>query len=229
MTQNNIYELEVKLSIEPIEQSIHAKEKQYPELNNPELIHQITLPQPIQTLTKEISFTDFQYQQDIYWDNPCIRIKDQGAVLRKRMIHFYTQKNNSSWSEQKKQNFVTYKGPKQKSQYKFREEIEFAVSDKIWTILSRLDFQIQDSVEKARWTAKETVSFDSMRIPVSLTIDIVQNLGLFMEVEIVLDNEKRKLFDSETIISKILNDYGLNTYKIEPLSYLALIQQRKQK
>jgi adenylate cyclase, class 2 len=113
---------------------------------------------------------------------------------------------------------VTYKGPKiKKFGLKAREELNFAVESGIAfeTMLVRLGFTRTTEVNKWR----ETYKMDTATI----TLDSVDDLGTFAEIEIIAENEA----DNPTaLIEKIAHEIGANG---EPIlaSYLELLLDKR--
>jgi len=113
---------------------------------------------------------------------------------------------------------VTYKGPKiKKFGLKAREELNFAVeSGKIFeTMLDRLSFT--KTLEVNKW--RETFRLGTA----SVSLDTVDGLGTFAEIEVIVENES----DNPTgQIGKIAKEIGVDG---EPIlaSYLELLLAKK--
>jgi adenylate cyclase class 2 len=113
---------------------------------------------------------------------------------------------------------VTYKGPKiKKFGLKAREELNFAVeSGKIFeTMLDRLGFT--KTLEVNKW--RETFRLGTA----SVSLDTVDGLGTFAEIEVIVENES----DNPTgQIGKIAKEIGVDG---EPIlaSYLELLLAKK--
>lgn len=100
--------------------------------------------------------------EDCYYSHPCRDFSRTDEALRIR--HLGTQCR------------LTYKGPKVDSRTKTREEIEFAVPESMVEVLKRLGF------EEVRRMRKRRASY--IRGDVTLSIDEVEGLGRFVEIEL---------------------------------------------
>jgi adenylate cyclase class 2 len=113
---------------------------------------------------------------------------------------------------------VTYKGPKIRNfGLKAREELNFAVEcgETFEKMLDRLGFTRTTDVNKWRETYKLGTA--------SVTLDLVEELGTFAEIEVIVEDEK----DNPTSqIEKIANEIGAIG---EPLlaSYLELLMAKR--
>jgi adenylate cyclase, class 2 len=113
---------------------------------------------------------------------------------------------------------VTYKGPKiKKFGLKAREELNFAVEcgETFEKMLDRLGFTRTTDVNKWRETYKLGTA--------SVTLDLVEELGTFAEIEVIVEGEK----DNPTSqIEKIAKEIGVGG---EPLlaSYLELLLAKR--
>ncbi|UCE14911.1 MAG: class IV adenylate cyclase [Candidatus Heimdallarchaeota archaeon] len=108
-------------------------------------------------------------QIDTYFQNP---IRDFGLsdeALRVRQVQFKTGKKKVE---------LTYKGPKQGITMKIREEItvEASNNDKVKKILENLGFEEVAKIKKKR--------INWQREGVTLSLDEVEDLGSFLEIEI---------------------------------------------
>jgi adenylate cyclase, class 2 len=113
---------------------------------------------------------------------------------------------------------VTYKGPKiKKFGLKAREELNFAVEsgEAFETMLIRLGFTRTTEVNKWR----ETYKLDTATI----SLDTVDNLGTFAEIEVIAENEAE---NPTTLIEKIAREIGADG---EPIleSYLEMILDKR--
>jgi adenylate cyclase class 2 len=109
---------------------------------------------------------------------------------------------------------VTYKGPKiRKSGLKAREELNFAVESgaAFETLLDRLGFT--RTLEVNKW--RETFTMG----PASVSLDTVDGLGTFAEIEVITENEAD---NPAELIGKIARKIGVNG---EPIleSYLEML------
>ncbi|MBX3423059.1 MAG: class IV adenylate cyclase [Pirellulaceae bacterium] len=163
-------------------------------------------------LEQQLARHGFENQQvekheDIYLQHPCRDFRATDEAFRLRSVNG--------------QAFMTYKGPRQPGPVKTREEIELPVANEgppaaHWLILlERLGFQPVVPVRKVRHIYQSPIVQGR---DVLVTIDAVEQLGNFAEVEIVV-NDPSKLDDARTRIQRLAERLGLQ--RVEPLSYLA--------
>lgn len=150
--------------------------------------------------------TDFEHQEDIYFNAPHkdFRITDEALRIRK------VSKNNENFD------LITYKGAKIDKSSKTREEIELAVEDseKIYNIFERLDFKATATVIKDREI------YESGNLIISL--DDVKGLDPYMEIEISLDDGS-SFDDALAKIFETFKDLGIES-GFERTSYLELLE-----
>lgn len=122
--------------------------------------------------------------------------------------------------------FITYKGPRLDGPIKIRPEIELplvaqTVDDwlKIWT---NLGFTIALTVEKKRSVYEH--SFQGA--PIIITLDEVDELGKFVEIERIIHSQSEVL-QAEQDIQSIAVLLGLN--HVEPRSYLGMLLAKRAK
>ncbi|MHA2225807.1 MAG: class IV adenylate cyclase [Candidatus Hodarchaeales archaeon] len=113
-------------------------------------------------------------QEDTYFQSPIRNFWLSDEALRIRRI--YSESGNINVE-------ISYKGPKQSENMKIREEITLGVSnsDTAMKILEKIGFQQFTTIKKERinWYDQEvTISFDT-----------VEDLGPFLEIEIVESSE----------------------------------------
>jgi len=153
-----------------------------------------------QLTKKNARFCGRVHEHDIYYNAPHrdFAVTDEAVRVR------YTDDHA----------VVTYKGPKiKKFGLKAREELNFAVEsgEAFETMLVRLGFIRTTEVNKWR----ETYKLDSA----SISLDTVDELGTFAEIEVITENEA----DNPTaVIEKIAREIGADG---EPIleSYLEMI------
>jgi adenylate cyclase class 2 len=148
-----------------------------------------------------------EQHEDLYFRHPCRDFKQTDEAFRLRRI------NQSAC--------LTYKGPRQLGSVKTREEIELDVdgaSVEDWKrMLLRLGFQAVIPVRKRRQIFESQASEFSH---IHVTIDAVEHLGNFAEIETLvgdaehLESEKNRILT----LSRLL---GLD--RLEPKSYLGLL------
>ena len=105
-------------------------------------------------------FLKSQRQEDVYFSHPCRDFRKTDEAMRVRMADGL---------------FLTYKGPKKRSDAKVREEIEFEVPKDALELLERLGFREAFRILKTR----KTFSLDGLTI----CCDDVVGLGEYVEVE----------------------------------------------
>ncbi|ACS33361.1 class IV adenylate cyclase [Thermococcus gammatolerans] len=149
-----------------------------------------------------------EYHEDTYYQHPCRDFSKTDEALRIRIRRF-----NGHFEA-----FLTYKGPKIDSVSKTREEIEVQINDpdEHARILEALGFTEVLTVEKIR--EKYYVEKG-----ITLTLDEVEGLGKFVEVE-ALTEDKRKVPELVEKLKKILFDLGVTRF--ERRSYLELLLGR---
>lgn len=99
---------------------------------------------------------------DVYYQHPCRDFKASDEALRVRYV------NGSPRS-------ITYKGPREAGQFKARREVIVDVSSDPDTLLRQLGFEPAIRVSKVRTYIKLG--------NVELTLDNVEGLGCFIEIE----------------------------------------------
>ena len=113
---------------------------------------------------------------------------------------------------------LTYKGPKLDGVSKTREELETPVDEVIFTrILHALGFSEAGIVRKIREV------FKAGEITVSL--DAVEGLGEFLEVEIMAENEK-DLETSRHKLFEFLKQFGFEEKDSIRTSYLEMVLEK---
>ncbi len=123
------------------------------------------------------------------------------------------------------ENFLTYKGPKQKADVKVRTELEIpiqsgdAAAADMTRLLTHLGYRFVAVVKKRRRTAslkREGFSF-------TLCLDDVEGLGHFAEVEVLAPEERRA--EAEQAVAALAAELGLS--EVERRSYLGLVLAAK--
>lgn len=124
------------------------------------------------------------------------------------------------------QNFITYKGPKTDTVPKTRFELELPVADgrsaaDEWKdLLGRLGYRLTGVVRKSR----QSFSIRRDGLEVQATIDTVEELGVFAEVEVVVSEEE--LQKARDIVLEVADELGLKDR--ERRSYLNCLLSRRQ-
>jgi len=144
-------------------------------------------------------------QEDIYFSHPVRDFKKTDEALRIRI-----EKNKA---------ILTYKGPKIDKVSKTREEIEVEFKDpeKMSRLLEHLGFRKIAEIRKLR----RIYRVGEMKI----VLDEVSELGTFLEVEIVVEEDKYK----ETLekIFEFIEKIGIKKDKLIRKSYLELYIEKK--
>jgi adenylate cyclase, class 2 len=119
------------------------------------------------------------------------------------------------------ENFLTYKGPKQKADVKVRTELEIpiqpgdAAAAYMTRLLTHLGYRFVALVKKRR--RKASLERDGCSFTIAL--DDVEGLGHFAEVEVLAPEERRE--DAERAVAALAAELGL--IDVERRSYLGLI------
>lgn len=119
------------------------------------------------------SYVSSEKQTDTYFHHPKRDFKKTDEALRIREADGSLK--------------LTYKGPKQKSDLKTREEIEFPVSADASALLQRLGFTPAFQIKKKRHTYKLN--------GLTLCCDDVEGLGEYLEVESNSPSDHDKITD----------------------------------
>ncbi|MCC9641497.1 class IV adenylate cyclase [Rhodopirellula sp. JC740] len=152
--------------------------------------------------------------KDTYFNHPCRDFAASGEALRIRRIDG--------------EPLITYKGPKLPGVVKAREELEWALNpgdakgELTETLLLRLGFREVATVTKRR----ETFSVGSTR-PMTVTIDRVEGLGVYAEIERVLAETKpddNAIQNARAEVEALATKLGLSNP--EPRSYLRMQLER---
>ncbi len=130
--------------------------------------------------------------EDFYFSHPCRDFSLTDEALRIRRLGTEYR--------------LTYKGPKVDSETKTREEMELPVPGDIRGILDKLGFEEVDIIRKRRTPYRKG--------DIILCIDEVENLGCFVEMELVSGLE-----GGASRLLKILGSLGMES---ETRSYLEL-------
>jgi len=150
-----------------------------------------------------------EYQDDTYYGHPCRDFAETDEALRIRVKRF----------DGHFEAFLTYKGPKLDSDSKTREEIEVELPDpdKQAFILERLGFREVLNVRKTR----EKYYVDR---GVVLTLDDVEGLGKFVEIERLVETPS-EIPPTVEYLKGVLRSIGVENF--ERRSYLELLLERE--
>ena len=153
-----------------------------------------------------------EVHSDTYFRHPSRDFRVTGEAFRLRQV------DNESC--------VTYKGPKQSSEIKTRQEIELQLqaSDTAhwFELLETLGFRRVPEVKKTRCIFLAD-SEDNDFSGCTVTIDTVEQLGVFCEIETVIQPGEDPTAAQEVIRQL---DQQLPLGDVQPLSYLAMFLQQ---
>jgi adenylate cyclase class 2 len=127
-----------------------------------------------------------------------------------------------------RENRITYKGPRRAGPTKTREEIEIPVAEgedafqQLARLFENLGFQAVATIRKTR----STYCVPEPPYEIEVTLDHVEDLGDFAEIEIVADRES-DLPPAQAAVLALAAELGLT--EVEPRSYLRLaLETRRQ-
>ena len=148
-----------------------------------------------------------EFQEDIYFNSPIVDFAKTDEALRIR-----TTKEDDNTNI-----FITYKGPKIDSKSKTREEIEIGIEDasKCSKIFEHLGFKRVRAVRKNRQYYK----YENFEI----SLDDVEGLNPYMEIEIALDDGS-DYNEAQNKIFELFEKLGI-TDGFERTSYLELLEK----
>ena len=154
----------------------------------------------LQTLGAQ--FVEQQHQIDYYFDDEKSAFAKNDKCLRLRLQSI----------ENDKTTFLTYKGPKEKDNFKKRVEIEIQISDieSVENLLSVLGYKNKLLIEKRRKIWKLG--------PCLIVLDSLPSLGCFVEIE---GPDSSKIADAQKKL-------GLEKIRHIPDSYAELMTKRTQ-
>ena len=163
--------------------------------------------------------TNIETQTDVYFDHPCRSFEQTDEALRIRSRGKITKYEESpSIPDQKTE--MTYKGPKLDSTTKTRLEISLGIADiaSAKTILVQLGFRNVATIRKQRsfFLLEDTV----------ISIDSVEHVGLFLELERVVESEELIPSARELIFGQ-LEKLGLDSKDSIRESYLELFLRKE--
>ncbi len=142
-----------------------------------------------------------EIHQDIYFAHPCRDFAKTDEAVRVRTA--------------RDEHFLTYKGPKLDGLTKTREEFEVKIDDPAQMVesLERLGFKKVMEVAKKRalYTLRDY----------KITIDYLEELGHFMEIEKHADS-----YEPKELIEQ-LKKLGIDESQVERKSYLELLMEKK--
>ncbi|WP_457752950.1 class IV adenylate cyclase [Thermococcus sp.] len=160
---------------------------------------------------ERFKFMRKEMHEDIYYQHPCRDFSKTDEALRIRIKRF-----NGHFEA-----FLTYKGPKLDNMSKTRKEIEVPISDvdAYSDLLTSLGFKKVLTIVKVR--EKYYVEKG-----VTITLDEVEELGKFIEIEKLVKEEK----DIKNEVKKLQGILeGLGVERFERRSYLELLLEKLKK
>lgn len=153
---------------------------------------------------------ELQQHEDCYFRHPSRDFIKTDEAFRLRRVN--------------QQAMVTYKGPRHAGPVKTREEIELAIQasqlDQWKLVVEKLGFTPVVPVCKSR---RVFVSSEPKFDGVHVTLDDVDQLGQFAEIEIVV-HQKQDLPTAENRVTQLAKLIGLERH--QPKSYLTLLQEK---
>ncbi|MHA1905969.1 MAG: class IV adenylate cyclase [Candidatus Thorarchaeota archaeon] len=163
--------------------------------------------------------TNTEIQTDVYFNHPSRSFEHTDEALRIRSRSEITELEESSSIPSQKTE-MTYKGPKIDTTTKTRLELSLGISDVAIaeTILEQLGFQNVATLKKRRsfYLLGDTV----------VSIDDVEHVGLFIELERVVESEDLIPSAREVIFEQI-EKLGLNPKDSIRESYLELYLRKE--
>ena len=149
-------------------------------------------------------------EEDAYFDNDSGQIRKNGEALRIRRI--------TDLLTNQEETVITHKGKKMDLISMSRRELETGVEDAdvCIGILEALGFQI---VEPKVIKIRQEYTFDEMHA----CVDTVENLGDFLELELVIEKEEGKEAALQEI-EKVLQRLGYTIKDTVRNSYLSMLQ-----
>ncbi len=140
-------------------------------------------------------------EEDVYFSHPSRDFAETGEAFRIR-------KSGNDFC-------FTYKGPRQSSGIKVREEIEFSIGDysAAYAMIEKLSFMPRGRVKKVR----EIFNYSDFTI----CLDDVEEVGKFIEVEKI--GSDKDVIEQEILV--IAQKLGIN--RLEKRSYLTMLMDIK--
>ncbi|MFK7735703.1 MAG: class IV adenylate cyclase [Pirellulaceae bacterium] len=167
------------------------------------------------SLERALQASGFELQReeahrDLYFRHPCRDFRQTDEAFRLRQVN--------------EDLVVTYKGPRADAEVKTRPETELGLRANEFTdwvgMLGQLGFEPLPEVRKSRQVFGCVVEG---KRPFVVTIDQVEELGLFAEVELLVRIEA-DLGSAQDQVVELAHSLGLKT--VERKSYLALLLQK---
>lgn len=151
--------------------------------------------------------TKKEFQEDIYFNSPVVDFAKTDEALRIRTTRENDDENI----------FITYKGPKIDKKSKTRKEIEMGIEEaqKCSEIFEAIGFKRVRTVRKNR----QYYTYEHFEI----SLDDVENLDLYMEIEIALEDGS-DYNDAQNSIFELFEKLGIID-GFERTSYLELLEK----
>ncbi len=158
-------------------------------------------------------------QVDAYYDHPCRSFPDTDEAIRIRSRQ-PDPDNHRAVLDDRPLTEMTYKGPRIDPLSKTRVELSVGLDDskEAGLILKQLGFKEVAEVTKIR-------AFYAIR-DITVSIDDVIDVGLFLELERVVDDENQ-IESARNDIFEVVRELGLNPEDSIRTSYLELYQEEK--
>ncbi len=155
-------------------------------------------------------------ESDMYFDHPCRSFSTTDEAVRLRRVYNKDATTSDSTSVSAE---LTYKGPKVDTKTKTRLEYTSAVSDAeaIVSFLQQTGFKHVGDITKRR------IFYELDDIIIS--IDDVDDVGLFVEFELIAHGDEEMIHARDRILALITN-LGLDPEKTVRDSYLELYFQK---
>ncbi len=159
-------------------------------------------------------------QADAYYDHPCRAFHETDEALRLRRRLSCSQSVSESVDESRPLYELTYKGPKVDPLSKTRIEVSVGIDDAIAakSLLGHLGFSHVGEVVKKRvfYTLGD----------ITLSLDEVEGIGDFLEIEQVVDSKER-IEPLREEMFEILEELGLDPETSTRSSYLEMFFEKK--
>ena len=154
-----------------------------------------------------------ELHQDTYFDSKTRKLKEKGITLRLRRVEDST--------------YLTIKKPVtggSSSLTKNKKEFQQQISNKkeIKEMLSFFEFAPSIIVKKRRWTFKKS---ENESKSVSICLDLVDDLGLFLELEYLCQKEEKEQAEEE--LSLLIDSLSLDKKDSTNKSYPELLSLQK--
>lgn len=191
--------------------------------------------QKILAMNTDIRLVQTETEEDIYYESIYpenkLAIQDKALRIRNTIIHPLNTYNTNSHTNAKIE--LTFKGPKLRTGTKTREEYNItltSLNDPIMHILDGLGFKQAITIIKIRNEYQTVVN----EYPIILTFDQLDELGTFVELEIIIDKQDN-IDNAESVLkeywTELLRKANINdesVMKSITTSYLELILAKRE-